>query len=108
MAAKESLGGSRSYALCHLCRKEIRTKLYYCLDEGIRYAICTKCHYSKNRENAEARERYRTNRMKTKIEVLTHYSGGSSPKCADCGSEDIRALTIDHIKGGGGRERRQG
>jgi hypothetical protein len=35
-----------------------------------------------------------------KILVLTHY-GNSKCACVHCGYTDIRALSIDHIKGGG-------
>lgn len=35
-----------------------------------------------------------------KIEVLTNYSNGKLA-CVKCGFDDIRALCIDHIKGGG-------
>jgi len=36
--------------------------------------------------------------------VFTHYSG-VEPMCACCGENEIDFLTIDHVKGGGGRER---
>jgi hypothetical protein len=41
-----------------------------------------------------------------KIEVFTHYSNGT-PKCACCGETEIRFLTIDHINGGGNKQRKQ-
>jgi hypothetical protein len=41
-----------------------------------------------------------------KLEVLSHYSGGT-PECALCGFSDQRALEIDHINGGGQEHRRQ-
>lgn len=41
-----------------------------------------------------------------KIEVLTHYGYGILA-CVKCGFSDIRALTIDHINGGGWRHRRK-
>ena len=44
--------------------------------------------------------------LKVKKEVLAHY-GGLPPKCAKCGYADIRALTIDHIDGGGNAHRKQ-
>jgi hypothetical protein len=37
-----------------------------------------------------------------KILILSKYGG----RCACCGEEDIRFLTIDHKNGGGNRERR--
>lgn len=45
-------------------------------------------------------------RLKLKLTVLTHYAGGS-PKCVRCGYSDLRALTLDHINGGGAAHRRE-
>lgn len=42
---------------------------------------------------------------KHRLDCLIHY-GGNPPKCARCGYSDIRSLCIDHIKGGGNKERR--
>lgn len=39
-----------------------------------------------------------------KIEVLTYYGNGRCA-CVRCGFKDIRALSVDHIEGGGNRER---
>ena len=41
-------------------------------------------------------------RREVKREVLTHYGNGKA-ECTKCGFSDIRALTIDHINGGGKR-----
>ena len=35
-----------------------------------------------------------------KEEVLSHYAGGK-PICSECGNQDIRVLTIDHVNKGG-------
>lgn len=41
-----------------------------------------------------------------KLEVLRHYSkNGGEPTCAKCGFSDVRALSIDHILGGGNQHR---
>jgi hypothetical protein len=40
-----------------------------------------------------------------KIKVLTHYGNGKCA-CIKCGFDDIRALTIDHVNGGGSKHRR--
>ena len=37
-----------------------------------------------------------------KVKVLTHYGNGKL-SCVLCGFEDIRALSIDHINGGGAK-----
>lgn len=47
------------------------------------------------------------NLLKYKIACLVYYSGSLEPKCIMCGYDDIRALSIDHINGGGGEHRRE-
>jgi len=41
-----------------------------------------------------------------RLRVLEHY-GGSPPKCACCGESLLEFLTIDHINGGGNKERQK-
>ena len=48
----------------------------------------------------------RNNRLLLKTEVLTHYGNGKLA-CVKCGFDDIRALSIDHIKGNGAEERKR-
>lgn len=55
----------------------------------------------KQNTSASARNWHRNIRLK----VLTHYSNGS-PKCACCGIEEIIFLCIDHINGGGNKQRK--
>jgi len=43
-------------------------------------------------------------KAKAKLETLTHYGGGRAV-CVQCGYSDLRALTIDHINGGGTKHR---
>jgi len=40
-----------------------------------------------------------------RMTVLKHY-GGTPPKCACCGESHLEFLAIDHIKGGGIKERK--
>ena len=44
----------------------------------------------------------RERKQALKVEVLSHYGGGKCI-CVKCGFSDIRALSIDHIEGGGNR-----
>lgn len=59
---------------------------------------------------AKNKERYRTSQkkwdLKLRLEVLIHY-GGSPPKCACCGELILKFLTLDHINGGGNKQRRK-
>jgi len=61
----------------------------------------------KYRENnrQKIRELSKKYHERLKLQVLIHY-GGDPPKCS-CGFSDIRALTIDHINGGGRKHRSQ-
>jgi len=52
-------------------------------------------------QNRQYQRRYRNN---IKILVLTHYGNGKL-RCCKCGFKDIRALSIDHIEGGGGKHK---
>ena len=42
---------------------------------------------------------------KAKLEVITHYGAGVAA-CLRCGYTDMRALTIDHMNGGGSQHRK--
>ena len=76
-------------------------------------------YYHKHRGEliAAAHKRFELNRMplnekniryrrKIKTEVLTLYGNGKLA-CVQCGFDDIRALTIDHISGGGRLQKRE-
>lgn len=54
--------------------------------------------YPKNKE--KLLERRRQEKWAVKEEVLTHYGNGKHA-CIRCGFSDLRALSIDHIEGGG-------
>lgn len=55
----------------------------------------------------ESRERVRQYRMEARREVLTHYGNGKHA-CVGCGFSDDRALSLDHIDGGGRKETKGG
>ena len=78
-----------------------------------------RAYYQKNKERiiAKQKERFQEKReliyrwhrernRKIREEVLAVYSGGI-PKCARCGITDIDVLCIDHIAGGGAKERKE-
>lgn len=51
------------------------------------------------------KDKQRIKRLEIKSSILTHYGNGKLA-CVKCGFRDIRALSIDHIDGGGGEHRR--
>lgn len=85
-----------------------KLKCVYDFPKGSSY--CADCTYNRSfeynkshrDEKAEYQHKYIWNR---KVEILTHYSNGE-PVCVKCGFSDIRALSIDHILGGGGYHRK--
>ncbi len=42
-----------------------------------------------------------------RLEVLTHYCNGVTPFCACCKVNNVEFLSIDHINGGGSRQRKE-
>lgn len=44
-------------------------------------------------------------RMKLKVDVLTHYAGGT-PQCYCCGEDVIHFLGLDHMDSDGAKERK--
>ncbi len=60
----------------------------------------------KKNEVAYKQDNRRRNLME-KIKVMNHYSSGDKIKCSRCGFNDIRALSVDHINGQGGKHRKE-
>lgn len=103
--------------ICKTCRSNYDKK--WREENKERHLAYKRNYYSKhkNKYNKWSRE-YRKNNpekvrkwaiisnQRRRLKVLIHY-GGNPPKCAWCGMEDIRVLTIDHIHGGGHQHRKQ-
>lgn len=75
-------------------------------------SLCKECRLEVQRKYRDShkqqlREYSRIRSAAIKLEVLAHYSAnGGYPTCIKCGFSDIRALSIDHISGGGSSHRR--
>lgn len=85
-------------------------KYYYGNREKVLERV--KLHYQENRERIVKWHRnyadagYRAKwYLKKKLDILSHYSNGDI-RCVHCGFDDIRALSIDHIDGGGASHRK--
>lgn len=64
-----------------------------------------KIYRQENKE--KLREKDRKCHQRLKIEVLTHYGQGRL-RCVQCGfDEDFHALSLDHVDGGGEKDRRK-
>ncbi len=55
----------------------------------------------------QIKEKYSKYCKELKAEILNYYSNKEYPGCVRCGIKDIDVLCIDHINGGGNRERQQ-
>lgn len=91
--------------VCSKCKQLKLISEFYKREQGRLRSQCKSCvgaydkrHYEKNKERINQRSRQQTQLVKR--EVLTYYGNGQC-RCVRCGFADLRALTIDHIKGGG-------
>lgn len=84
---KRSGGGVGTTTKCRGCKREYDKK-----------------RHTDRRDEFIARMRERDRRIRRRI--LERY-GGPKPACACCGEARYEFLAIDHIKGGGGKERRE-
>lgn len=95
---------------CEVCHKPFMIKNH---EEGRRFCCSTKCGYKRltkykfgekfntNIDGATRSENQRRLRQRYRLAVLNKLGD----KCVWCGFNDKRALQIDHINGGGSRER---
>jgi len=72
-------------------------------------SFCRSCHNNYNSEwSKQHKEKVRPivkkYYAKLKLSIFIAY-GGNPPKCACCGETHIEFLTLDHINGGGSKER---
>lgn len=85
---------------CKVCKREMNKK-YYSNNKKER-SEAHKAYYGDNRDKRLKVHATRAQRLR--YEVLSLLSGGT-PVCAVCETEDLEVLVIDHIHGGGSKER---
>ena len=75
--------------------------------KSIDYYYNHKGKFLKNNQKyrIEHQDRILQHQLDVKIEVLTHYGNGKCA-CVKCGFDNHKALSIDHINGGGNDHRR--
>ncbi len=103
---------SRLFKVCNHC-KELKPLSDFCKNKTQKdgyNAICKDCtsknHATYYRSHREQEKRAHINyKQKLKVEVFTHYGKGKCA-CIQCGFTDLRALSIDHLNGGGNAQRR--
>ena len=92
---------------CPACGETKPETAFVARSRGGFYSYCKPCHSEKSRpktpEQVAARNaRNVTYRSKIRADVLNAYGG----KCECCGESHPEFLALDHINGGGGKERR--
>lgn len=103
--------------ICRKCRIELTDDNWAPSSQKNHSYICKSCSniFTKELRRINGRKYYRYNYNKEKLQrrrqeerlgILIHYSE-NPPKCSRCGFTDVRALQIDHINGGGRRQRRE-
>jgi hypothetical protein len=90
--------GSAEVKRCTWCGQYKALDAFYA-DLGTRDRRQSWCKVCRKRAFAERLRALR-------IEALTHY-GGPTPRCACCGEATVQFLALDHLDGGGVRQRRQ-
>lgn len=90
---------------CTGCKTEKSIEDFAPSVRGKRGRWCRACFGEYRRIHFEhSREYQKKHGQEKKYTVLSHYSKGE-PVCLFCGFKNIKALSIDHIKGGGRRHR---
>ena len=98
--------------ICSGCKQEKGIDEFYKFEasrDGLQ-PCCKVCSQERNAAcyqiHREAyREQCRQRAAKMRLQVFQHYSS-EIPKCAWCGEDDLVVLCIDHIDGGGNKQRK--
>jgi hypothetical protein len=94
---------------CEKTRKHRQTKEYKEYHKEYQKTEKYKDQCRKYRSTDQAkqnhREKEKERRKKTKLEIIKHYSKGEMC-CELCKFNDDRALSVDHINGGGNKHRK--
>ena len=82
-------------------------RLAYYKTHQAELAVKQKQKYQKDlaKSRRKSRESATRDRGRLRYDVLCHYSNDGKPVCVKCGFSDMRALSLDHIKGNKERKR---
>lgn len=97
------------------CGKPILVRATYCRECSAKRA---NAYYAKNKDKVlaankrrreanpiQSRQWHNASNFRLKIEVLKHYS--PDLVCERCGEKDILVLSVDHINGGGNKQKKE-
>lgn len=103
--SKQNLDKLSSYCKnCERIRSRERTREWYYVDIEKSRRLGRENYH---RHIKEYREKQKESRRRLRKLAFEAYSEGK-PKCACCGETEEKFLSIDHINGGGTKERRMG
>ncbi len=89
---------------CTKCDQEFPyTELFFHKNKKFRWGLAPWCH---NCIMPILKKRHLRFRIRLKLEVLSHYSGGCEPRCECCGVTGVEFLTLDHINNDGKEDRK--
>jgi len=94
----------REYYQAHKAERNLYMHNYYLIHNDKKKAYRAKYNNPQYKYYHQHQATYAENRHRIKVTVLTHYGNGKLA-CVNCGFDDIRALSIDHINGNGRKER---
>lgn len=91
--------------VCSKCNRELQfTSKYFPIHKRCKWGLDTIC---RDCTCKSARKANSTERNKLRLEILTRYSLNGKFGCQCCGESRIEFLTLDHINGGGNKERKK-
>lgn len=92
-----------NYKRCWICKK-VKPKAEFYKDSARYDNASTRCKECDKSYRREAKMKYHKKRYHTPRKEIIKLLGG---KCTRCGFSDFRVLQIDHVKGGGNKERKK-
>ncbi len=97
---------------CKKCKSQYEKKRWETHKEKRKNSFKEWYELNKERERAQKRqyarehpEERRIYRVKLRLKLLQKVSGNNIPQCVNCGCDDIRFLEINHVNGGGSKEK---
>jgi hypothetical protein len=87
---------------CKDCRAELRR--LYRINNPEKARQTTKIEYARYKKDKQEKSK---NRHRVRKLIILNYYSKQTLSCSKCGFSDIRALSIDHINGGGLKHRRE-
>lgn len=97
---------------CNSCQKNKPLSQWYNNKKFGISSYCKECISTKSLQRQKDNplsylESQKRHKLKIKTTVMMHYGSDGIAKCAKCGYNDIRALSIDHIDGKGCDHRKE-